>query len=1492
MRPALFLGCHWESSTSGKVGKGNDCEPGNLPEAHNSPRLGDGEVLKMIKKNRHVPRVCVCRLGLLALLWLAGSSLAPIGVRADTVVVLVSEASAPELVAAGELFAKREPGHRLVFRSMTQVARLADQQLRVMLEQADALLLVAAFGEDVPRLLTLLAEAPPPVVIPAHADARFTPLARIDGKLAFARMTPGQATARLTHLAEQVLAVERQPALGAPPEQWLAQAFRYRTGRGAENLANLLAFAVADPKARRRLPVPAVGPQVRYLSGDKVGAAPPVVRGPAVAVMDYDYGDQAGDRDVHGAICGALQAQHIACFSVVARWGQPSIAALQALAEAQAKGRLKLQALVMLQDFVVGGGAGASRASSALARLDVPVFKALRVADRSVAAYQVSEDGLPEDSVHYRLAMPELQGIGQPFVVAAAGPTENDARTGLEFNPLQPLPDEVRALVARVLGFARLRGAPNHDKRLALIYYNHPPGRHNIGADNLDVPASLWSILRLLKQAGYDTGTLPESPEALLDLLQRRGVNLPEDQQALAALSKSTPTLPLADYRAYLQGLPAGAVRGVEEGPLGVLEEVVNEALQSGEEDARTLVEAQVRRVLGDVQHLLEGVAHPERGQALTLLEALRSAYSELFAAPEPDLTAITRLGQALRGTGIEGLRGWGPAPGKVMTYGERFVLPGITFGKIFVGPQPPRGWELDEELLHANLAFPPPHQYLAFYEYLRAVHRADAVVHLGRHSTYEFLPGRRTGVGAADYPRVVLGDLPSIYLYIVDGVGEGIQAKRRGQAVIVDHLTPSLRTTPLYDELLELRQLVESYEAGAGVEGHAGVRALAKIRELIVQLKLEDELAASMAKELAVRGIDFAEVDGELLVHEVGHYLTSMQERFMPHGLHVFGRDWSEQAVQRMLTSMAGPGHQPEQVWQKNLQASPGREREVLLGALAGRFVAPGPGNDPVRTPEVLPSGRNFHALDGSVLPTPLGYELGAELAAKALSGNPGAAEGAEAVVLWASDTVRDEGAMVGFGLAMLGVKPIWNSRGIVRGLARVPLRREQVRRDTTFITSGLFRDLYGHMLTWLDQAVLLALDGSAETIARFHPALVPALDATLEPIAALRDPQLGRREGLLDNQLAAHWVEATTALLAAGQAPAQAGPLAAARVFGNAPGGYGAGINRLAERSGAFEGRDELARTYLHRMGHAYGTGRSGAPAHAAFEQVLKRLEHTYLGRASNLYGLLDNNDGFDYLGGLGMAVEATRGTPPQASVVQHADPKQARVTPLQSALMQELRGRHLNPTYLEGLMAHDYAGARTMGNEFLENLWGWQVTSPHLIKGWVWDEVKAVYLDDKHGIGLDSFLAAGQNIHVRTNMQAILLVAAHKGFWKPGESVLQGLSESFARTVIEHGLPGSGHTRPDHPLMAEVRVRLADGQAQAFQAVLDQALGQAARATVSELEQSQDPTAEQVTAAGAPQSQGVEAQVPRFWLWVALSALALAGVGMGYELLRRRR
>ncbi|MEM7586259.1 MAG: cobaltochelatase subunit CobN [Acidobacteriota bacterium] len=1357
--------------------------------------------------------------GLVALYLLATPQIA----QGATLLGIVSERNAAEMAAAGAQFDSEYPGQTLLFRTPQQVAELTDGELGNLWDQADQVLMAGVFGDVVPRLEGL-AQARPKPLLAVSSDRRLVRLSRFEGRAIFDGASPQELDTVLAGPeADEELAafVDRQSQRFPDQAGWIRGAAYWR-GRGTSNYSNLIAYLLAEHASRIRPGSPAGAASIRYYQGGRVVPRDALSFGdrPVVLVLDLDTGDRLGDRDLLDALEQQAGKRDLATVAILSRWGE---ATTRAVAEiASLLDGAPLAAIVSLQDFVLGGGTGRAEVTRVLEQLDVPVVNGIRMIDRTRAQWQLSNDGIAWDAVHYRVAMPELQGIGQSLVLAVAEPPRVDELTGLRVSLTQPEPEMVALLADRLARWQALRVQDNAEKRVAIVYYNHPPGRHNIGADNLDVPASLWQILTRMRDAGYDTGDLPESPEELLDQLQERGVYLPENAAAIAQLSEVSAGLPAAGYRSWFETLPDVSQRELVDGPLGFLHASLERAVALGEiRTAQTLVE----HTGEEIHHILEGADHPARDRALDLLSQLLALYRECIGGEARWSEADTFV-EGLRATGIEGLRGWGEPPGQVMVHGGRLLFPGVTFGNVFVGPQPPRGWELDEELLHANTTFPPTHHYLAFYHWLRDGFGADAVIHLGRHSTYEFLPRRRVGLTMDDYPLQIAGDLPGIYPYIVDGIGEGIQAKRRGLAVIVDHLTPPLQTTPLYEDLLELRQLVESYEAAeANQDSPILAKSIARIREKVDALEIRQELEEELAAEHHLDEVALDQVDDHLLVHEVGHYLTELQERFMPMGLHIFGKPWEDSAVAMMLQSMSGDAAVPASV-QQALTDSPELEMAALLRGLDGGFVAPGKGNDPIRTPEALPTGRNFYAIDGSLVPSRIAHELGVELATEARKSSE-VDDGSLGVILWASDTVRDEGVMVAFAMELLGVRPVWNARGILKSLERLPLAAGDERLDVVVTTSGLFRDLYANLLIQLDRAILLALDGASLTIERNHPELAPALAAALTPLGDLRAPGA---EPIDTNRVAQHWIRKVRESLA--EAPddaARAGRRAALRIFGDAPGAYGAGINRLVERSGAWEQRAEVAEAYLSRMGHAYGIGIEGQPAHASFQGSLAGVRRTYHGRASNLYGLLDNNDAFDYLGGLSMAVEHVSGQAPKNHVIHHADPENPNMLGLRQALMQELRGEHLNPEFIQALMQHGYAGARTLGSEFIEYLWGWQVTNPEIIDDWAWEEVKSVYIDDKYDIGVDEFLEDGHNVHVKTNILAVFLVAIQKGFWQADAETVQQLASEFAELVSEHGLPGSGHTRPDHPMLEWLEDKITPDQAQRLDEIRQAALGE---------------------------------------------------------------
>ena len=439
---------------------------------------------------------CLLRLALASIVGALGASDA----LAARIVGVVSNRSAAETAAGAHTFLDQNGGHTVVLRTTDQVATLTDDRLAALWQGADGVLLLGVHGEQVPRLHGLLSSSPPApdaTVLALSSDPRLTPVARIDGTAPLADLPESDLRA-LTHSLSA--AADRGSARRTLARQYPAQApwleaSAYRDARGSDNVAGLLAWVAARHDRGVTVPAPVVQSPVRFFVGGDLRPADtlglPVDRG-VVAILDYDSGDRPADRAVHTALCESLAQRDLSCVSILARWGEASVAALQGL-DAGLAGA-PLSSVVVLQDFVVGGGEGREAATAALAALDVPVVSAIRLADRDQAGWALSTDGVPWEKVHNQVAMPELQGQSQPHVVAADGPAHLDARTGLRLVGPEPVTIEIDRLADRLARWRTLQTKTNADKRVAIVYYNHPPGRHNIGADNLDVPATLHEL--------------------------------------------------------------------------------------------------------------------------------------------------------------------------------------------------------------------------------------------------------------------------------------------------------------------------------------------------------------------------------------------------------------------------------------------------------------------------------------------------------------------------------------------------------------------------------------------------------------------------------------------------------------------------------------------------------------------------------------------------------------------------------------------------------------------------------------------------------------------------------------------------------------------------------------------------------------------------------------------------------------------------------------
>lgn len=1139
--------------------------------------------------------------------------------------------------------------------------------------------------------------------------------------------------------------------------------------------------------------------------------------------------------------------------------------------------RYRIDALVSFTTFTLGSGF-VNQTAALLEKMNVPVFRAMISTKREEGEWLLSDDGLLWSDTYYQIAIPETQGIIEPIFVAAPAKSI-DPVTGVEIVAYTPIEEQMNYLADRIGNWVRLKYLTNSEKKIALIYYNYPPGKGNIGASYLNVPETIVEILKALQSAGYSVSGFPSTADDLVRLLVERGINVaiwaPGELERLA----DEPQIILWDadeYYAWFQTLNPVARKQVIEGPVGYIEEMVRLALDYISSD--TAYTAAIKTIDKWTPEMISlANSYPEKAQQAVRLignmtEALKAVLenAKTGKSTEASWNLFYQFKNEFQSLSVPGFNGWGEAPGNIMTVernGKKYiVIPGILFGNVFIGPEPQRGWEADVEKLYHSTVVAPPHQYLAWYAWVNTVFNADAQVHIGRHATYEWLPRKQVALSSFDFSQICAGTKPSVYIYIVDGVGEGIQSKRRGYAVIVDHLTPPLKTTQLYGDLLELSSLIDTYSRTPDASP-LKAEYLESIRNMVIKLNI--------APEININPENFTEDD----VEKVDDYLVMLQQTLMPVGLHTFGLTWTDEEVallaaaivsadggpsspslQRLIASSMGMdfdkltaiqaeevnnrtvdwilqiirGRAPETLtddaqiiellnrakgYADLINQSFGSEMNSLLDALNGGFITPRSGNDPIRNPLALPTGSNFYAVSENLMPTRTAWNLGKRLADMALAQFDVIPEKVAAVV-WCVETVRDDGTMVSFVLRLMGVEPTWSSTGsagnikatplsqlltnlnTVRAASGLPALTERPRVDPIVTTSGLFRDLFPRLLINMDRAYRVALAASYSRIVEEHPELRTSLDYVLQTLVDAKYTNFRGNESLDTNYIAKHWINDTLKYMAMGLNATEAGEIAITRIFAPPVGDYGAGVSKGAEMSWTWNDRSELAEIYFNRMSHAYSERSWGVSMPDTFKELLKGVQTAYHSRSTNLYGVADNDDYFDYFGGLSMAIEMmNNGRAPDLYVLRYSNPANPAVMTLKQFIAMEYRTRYLNPEWIRSILSEGYSGPRTIA-KYTSHLVGWEYTVPDLLDSAFWDAYFDAVVADRYNLGIS--VAYSRNPYAAMDILAHFAEMANRGQWDASPQKLAYIAEALGSYVAEHGVSCSGSICGDRELM----------------------------------------------------------------------------------------
>lgn len=557
-----------------------------------------------------------------------------------------------------------------------------------------------------------------------------------------------------------------------------------------------------------------------------------------------------------------------------------------------------------------------------LARLDVPLLNPVRMYVRTIPEWQESAQGLGPIEISYAMSTPEFNGLIEPSVLGGRVEVKN-ARTGRDVYKYQPIAENVEFFIKRIKAWRNLQTKANKDKKVAILYWNHTPGKQNVGATYLNLFRSIAQILKEMRQAGYHLSQEMPTEEEIKNMVLKSGRNVgswaPGELDGLIRTGRVI-RLPLDRYREWCR--------------------------QTDENYRRKLQDE-----WGDVED------------------------------------------------------------SDIMIKNGEIIIPYVDLGNVVLVPQPPRGWGDDPMKLYHSTQLWPHHQYMAFYLWLTREFKADAIISLGTHGTHEWLPGKEAGLSLSCAPEVLIQGLPNLYPYIMDDIGEGLQAKRRGRGVIIDYLVPAMKKAGAYEEYRDLAVLINEYN---DAQTRSAELAEAKLKRITAMVK---ELGVD--KDLLLKTIDAETVE------RIEHYLIELQEANVPYGMHTFGVSPEGEALRDFcrLIKERSDDLSLEKI-EENLSACH-FEIDRLLAGLEGLYIPSGEGNDPLRNPEAIPTGKNFYGFDPAKVPSKDAFELGKrqaeEMIAKYLK-EKGEYPSKIGLILRSMELQRNEGTQVGTALYLMG--------------------------------------------------------------------------------------------------------------------------------------------------------------------------------------------------------------------------------------------------------------------------------------------------------------------------------------------------------------------------------------------------------------------------------------------------------------------------------------
>ncbi len=957
--------------------------------------------------------------------------------------------------------------------------------------------------------------------------------------------------------------------------------------------------------------------------------------------------------------------------------------------------------------------------------LNVPVMQLL-TSSRSREEWSSSTRGLDPLDLSMQIALPELDGriTTRPCAFKVVERTHISLATTIKL--LKPEESGLSWVSSHIQKWLSLKYTNPEDTKITLVIANYPVRNGRIANGvGLDTPESVVQILSWLEEEGYYLGekSLPRSSKELMQRILSNRTNDPETDS-----KSSLDYLPLKEYLKWWNKIPEVSKKNI--------------------------------------------------------------------------------------------IKRWGTPEKAIDLEQEGFPIHGINYGNISILIQPSRGYDSDRLSDLHSPDLPPPHRYLAQYHWIREVNASNVIVHVGKHGSLEWLPGKSVGLSNECFPDLAIDSIPNIYPFIVNDPGEGSQAKRRSQAVIIDHLTPPLGKAGLNNELQVLESLLDEYQES---NLFTTERSKALEKRIINELnRIHWPNIDKFDETLWTSATLFNE-----LISEVESYLCEIKESQIRTGLHVLGKkpslnillellflitrapsinnigitqwialklkldidpwadepseilskgdkqkllklsgskfnikaqaaNWlDEQAlvILKVLTTYKDVISQFDDnskkisnellcyllnykqsktltyikfdIWPRLIKSSE-NEKKYFIKAISGHRIPSGPSGAPTRgRPETLPTGRNFYSVDLRGLPTETAWDLGRRSAENLLEFHlqeHGEPLTSLAVSVWGTATMRNGGEEISQLLALMGVRPVWDgSTRRVIDIEIIPisqLRRPRV--DVLLRISGLFRDAFPQLISYVSRAQQI--------------------------VAALNEPPN---------------MNPYSKSLKEGKLPS--------RIYGSAPGAYGAGLQELIDKS-AWDKRSDLAEAYLNWSQWKYSDCDEPTKDREGLEDSLKGVQVVLHNQDNREHDLLDSDDYYQFQGGLASAVEKVTGKQPSIWFADHSNTERPKVHKLSKEIDKVVRSRLLNERWLDGMKKHGYKGAFELSAS-LDYLFAYDAATD-VVPDWCYSNVCKKWLMDK---SIKEFLIEN-NPWVLRDMAERLLEANNRNMWKSATKVEQ--------------------------------------------------------------------------------------------------------------------